>query len=290
MLENEKQRRWWFANHPEYSNSRKGERNNQDNDGHDDRETVSPESVDAYVDEALKHVRGTVAGLLKSFKRHFGTQAEDGYNERRYSGDPGKGPTTNDTYSHPLDRSHGSASLSGRGMPQFENEEPEQDALSILDMYQLARSLSPPTMETSAKFLREVVKRLVRDAAKKKGNRPPARLPPEGTPERNAIEAAREQGIRLKKAQELKDIKAGGKGSGVWKDEELAGIRNTGKWPDDAVWHHDPTVANRPDLAADPRSVHLMRGGKKAHLRDGHQGNYQNPRIDVPKKDSPPKD
>jgi len=73
MIENDKQRRWWFANHPEYSSS-KGRRklpNNEEPDGH---EKVSPESVDAYVDEALKHVSGTVAVLLKSFKRNFGTE------------------------------------------------------------------------------------------------------------------------------------------------------------------------------------------------------------------------
>jgi hypothetical protein len=76
MLENEKQRRWWFANHPEYSSSRKGRRKYANSEGDDSQEKVTPESVDAYVDEALKYVRGTVAALLKSFKRNFGTQAD----------------------------------------------------------------------------------------------------------------------------------------------------------------------------------------------------------------------
>jgi hypothetical protein len=49
------------------------------------------------------------------------------------------------------------------------------------------------------------------------------------------------------------------------------------EFPIDAVWHRDPTVANRPNLAADPRVVHPMRGGDEAHLRDGHGGNYQKP-------------
>jgi hypothetical protein len=76
MIESEKQRHWWFANHPEYSNSYKGKRQKQDNEGDGGEEKVSPESVDAYVDEALNYVNGTVAALLKSFKRNFGTQAE----------------------------------------------------------------------------------------------------------------------------------------------------------------------------------------------------------------------
>jgi hypothetical protein len=105
-----------------------------------------------------------------------------------------------------------------------------------------------------------------------------ARLPPRGTPERNAIEAARSKGIRLRQEQELANIRAGGNGSGVWNNEELENIRATGKFPEDAVWHHDPTVANRPDLADDPASVNIMRGGTQVHLQEGHQGNWQNPK------------
>jgi len=37
---------------------------------------VRPEHVDAYVDNALKYVDGDVAYLLKSVKRHFGTEAQ----------------------------------------------------------------------------------------------------------------------------------------------------------------------------------------------------------------------
>ncbi|MFZ5868248.1 MAG: hypothetical protein ACOYXY_20360 [Thermodesulfobacteriota bacterium] len=96
--------------------------------------------------------------------------------------------------------------------------------------------------------------------------------------ERARIEAARRRGINAKQKQERENIKAGGKGSGVWSEKELQGIRKNGRFPPDTVWHHDPTVANRPDLAADPRFVHPLRGGRKGHLRDGHQGNYQNPR------------
>jgi hypothetical protein len=69
-----------------------------------------------------------------------------------------------------------------------------------------------------------------------------------------------------------------GKGGGVRSAEELKGIRKTGNFPDDAVWHHDPTVANRPDLAADSLMVHPMRGGPKAHLCYGHDMNWRNPK------------
>ena len=104
-----------------------------------------------------------------------------------------------------------------------------------------------------------------------------SRLPPKGTPERRQIDAARKRGRDAKIAEELADIRAGGKGSGVWTKEELAEISRTGDFPVDTEWHHDPTVANRPDLAADPRVVHPLRGGRKGHLRDGHNMNWRNP-------------
>ncbi len=103
-----------------------------------------------------------------------------------------------------------------------------------------------------------------------------ARLPPKGTPERRAIETARDKGVRLKKSQELENIRDGGRGSGVWTDKELAEIRATGKFPDDVNWHHDPTVANRPDLAADPSVVRPVRGGTQGHLQ-AHGGDFRKP-------------
>ncbi|MDI3287271.1 hypothetical protein [Polyangium sp. 15x6] len=103
-----------------------------------------------------------------------------------------------------------------------------------------------------------------------------ARLPPKGTPERRAIETARDKGVRLKKAQELENIREGGRGSGVWSDKELDDIRKTGEFPLDARWHHDPTVANRPDLAADPSVVRPVRGGTQGHLK-AHGGDFRKP-------------
>ena len=99
-------------------------------------------------------------------------------------------------------------------------------------------------------------------------------LPKKGTPERAQIEAARRQGIRAKQQSELANIKAGGKGSGVWTDKELARIRKTGTFPKDARWHHDPPVALRPDLAADPAVVRPVRGGHAGHLA-AHGGDFR---------------
>jgi hypothetical protein len=51
MIETEEQRRWWFATHPEYSWSRKGAKRAGEKKESD---KVSPEAIDAYVDNALK--------------------------------------------------------------------------------------------------------------------------------------------------------------------------------------------------------------------------------------------
>jgi Domain of unknown function (DUF4157)/GHH signature containing HNH/Endo VII superfamily nuclease toxin len=99
-------------------------------------------------------------------------------------------------------------------------------------------------------------------------------LPKKGTPERNAIEQARKRGIQRKQAQELADIKAGGKGSGVWTDDELATIRETEEFPADVRWHHDPPVALRPELADNPDVVRPVRGGTAGHLA-AHGGSWR---------------
>ncbi len=66
MIETEDQRRWWFATHPEFSSSHRGTRSGN---------KVDPKEVDKYVDRALKYENGPVADLLKSVKKHFGTEA-----------------------------------------------------------------------------------------------------------------------------------------------------------------------------------------------------------------------
>jgi hypothetical protein len=120
----------------------------------------------------------------------------------------------------------------------------------------------------------------IRGAASAISKRRPARLPPKGTAARRKIDRDKQKGIELKQKEELADITAGGKGSGVWTEQELAAIRRDQVFPLDAQWHHNPTVANRPDLAADPKSVHVIRGGRKAHLRDGHDMDWRKPYND----------
>lgn len=67
----EKQQRWWFANHPEFSHKRAATGRNDKDDY--DNEKVRPEDVDAYVDEQLPSARGNQAELLKVIKQIFGT-------------------------------------------------------------------------------------------------------------------------------------------------------------------------------------------------------------------------
>ena len=226
MIETEDQRRWWFATHPEFSSSHRGTRSGN---------KVDPKEVDKYVDRALKYENGPVADLLKSVKKHFGTEGDSRKSGQKlaFLGEP----------------PHGSEKNSPK---EGEKEEP-----TLLDA--VVKGIDN-TLQDWQRWLGLS-----------------ARLPPKGTPERNKIEAARRRGIKAKKAQELDDIRSGGKGSGVWTKQELKDIRKGGDFPDDVRWHHDPTVANRPDLANNPKFVHPMRGGDKGHLYDGHGGNYRNP-------------
>ena len=80
MIVTEQQRRWWFATHPEYSRSRERTRpHGHSEEDHEDEETgkLSPEYVDASIDEALRYERDDVAiALLKSAKFWFGTEFE----------------------------------------------------------------------------------------------------------------------------------------------------------------------------------------------------------------------
>jgi hypothetical protein len=76
MIETEEQRRWWFATHPEFSWSRTGGQDRSRKAEKEAADKVRPEEVDAYVDNALKHVDGPVAVLLESVKRNFGTEGE----------------------------------------------------------------------------------------------------------------------------------------------------------------------------------------------------------------------
>jgi len=89
MIETEEQRRWWFATHPEYSSSHKGKKNRKRTREKTAAEkNIPPEQVDAYVDDALQYLDGPVAELLKSTKRHFGTEGHKGKLVDRFSDAP----------------------------------------------------------------------------------------------------------------------------------------------------------------------------------------------------------
>jgi len=71
-----RQRRWWFATHPEYRWSRRGKRSDKHTEQDERHEKVSLEEVDAYVGEALKYATGTVVDFLGIIKKWFGTRGE----------------------------------------------------------------------------------------------------------------------------------------------------------------------------------------------------------------------
>ncbi len=75
MLQTDQQRRWWFANHPEYSHgSSGGGRGRRSGRSKADSDKVTPEDVDAYVDDAIKYVPENIRTLLEIFKKTCGTE------------------------------------------------------------------------------------------------------------------------------------------------------------------------------------------------------------------------
>jgi hypothetical protein len=269
VIETDEQRRWWFATHPEFSWSRKGARNRGEKKEEEENKgigNVSPEEVDEYVDKALTRLTGPIAEFLEAVKRLFGTESEPADKQQRSEDGLAK-----EAFIGQLVEAGWSRQQAERKWEAFKlNESIGRTTASAMGI----RS----TLAGARTILTSAYRWGFADEEKSGAGKKGPRLPAKGTPERKEIEAARTRGINAKKAEELKDIQEGGKGSGVWSKEELAEIRRTGEFPPDAQWHHNPTVANRPDLAADPRSVRPLRGGTKGHLLDGHDGNWQNPK------------
>jgi hypothetical protein len=76
MIRTEEQRRWWFANHPEYSSSSKGGTQHAHIKNYDD-DKPTPEEVDSWVGEALKYERDPFGiWFLKETQRWFGTAGQ----------------------------------------------------------------------------------------------------------------------------------------------------------------------------------------------------------------------
>jgi hypothetical protein len=273
MIETDKQRRWWFAHHPEFSESRTGASGRAKQKETHKAKGYTPEDVHAYVQRALNYLDGTEAAMLMALDKAVQTAERVSETPARSTGHPAADPASYDKYEDALDRIQ--RAQREESIAKGKEEAVVSDIDEFLDFFPLARWATAPVQG-----FRGLLGRLARDAilsAKQRGPRQPPRLPPRGTPERAKIERDRKKGIDAKKEEELSDIKAGGKGSGTWSEEQLAEIRGTGKFPEGVHWHHDPTVANRPNRAADPNSVRPMPGGRKQHLEDGHQGNWRYP-------------
>lgn len=90
MIETDEQRRWWFATHPAFSWSHRGEKASRKLEKDDDK--IDPAEVDAYVDKSLQSLDGPVADLLRSVKRHFGTQAYSQQGGQGLGASAGDGP------------------------------------------------------------------------------------------------------------------------------------------------------------------------------------------------------
>jgi hypothetical protein len=216
----DEQRRWWFANHPEYSWNRTRAR------------LFGRRSGDSIADTALATERLRKENFIQKMMDAGWSRAEAEKKWRLAEGvaGPARGLASALETISPFGRA-------GRALPKT--------ALSL--------------------------------AARRGSGRRPPRLPPIGTPERAKIEAARKRGERAGTREEFRDIENGGDGSGVWTKKELEEIRQNKEFPRDTVWHHEPSVANRPELADNPLAVRPTRGGRKGHLRDGHGGNWQEP-------------
>ena len=79
----EKQQAWWFVTHPQYSHGRKGSKRCSRAHTEKGSSKIHSEDVDAYVDNALQYADESVAQLLKSVKRNFGTAAQNGENRTK---------------------------------------------------------------------------------------------------------------------------------------------------------------------------------------------------------------
>jgi hypothetical protein len=287
LLDTDKQRRWWFATHPDQKGGRSRHKGKGPGGNNDNPDKIVPEKVDAWADDRLKYEKDPIGTeLLKQAKFWFGTEFASKSPGEKYAllwGDDkpvasdilfaGKfkiDPSARDPKTHERNRQF---------MLKYIREEmaPPLDPTRVLDIIPGGRELKliPAAKQLLKNFLKSSLRRAIVNAVKKGGEKGP-RLPPKGSLERKTIEAARNRGIRAKQKEELENIRAGGKGSGVWTEKELEGIRQSSQFPDDAVWHHDPTVANVPGRAADPSGVRPVRGGRKGHL-NAHGGNWKLP-------------
>ncbi len=166
MIETDAQRRWWFATHPEYSRSDGGtHRSRQGN------KKVSPEAVDAYVDEHLQYVTGPVAALLKSVKRNFGTESQKG-GAARPSSHPAADPNSYDKYEQPMDEMDAYLLEGRESIRQNDEMAVEPDPHTFLDVAPYGRFLTSPVQSLKG-LLTSIGRGAVVNAAKKRGAKEP---------------------------------------------------------------------------------------------------------------------
>jgi hypothetical protein len=259
LIETDQQRRWWFATHPEYSHRSSCRSGAKD----DKSEKLDPEKVDDWADGRLKHEKDPVAReLLKQAKFWFGTEFASKPPGQQYALLGEENPVGSDSL-------FGEKSSDPPPPPGFL---PKKEGRQLMEKV-IREDINPLTptgllnrlpalrglkfREAAKEILKALLKRAGRDVVvpvvKKGGGKAKgggrgngsynregsqkrsARLPPEGSEERKAIEAARDRGIRAKRREELAEIQAGGKGSGVWTKRELEEIRRTKKFPNDTV-------------------------------------------------------
>jgi hypothetical protein len=152
VLKTDEQRRWWFANNPEYSAGRKGKRK-QRQEERGESSKVSPEEVDEYVDNALQYVDEDAADLLKSFKKHFGTEAAANAAAQQTAGEA--------TIERELERSRRVREEDSKGI--------EADPITFLDVAPIGRFITAPVSALKS-FLRSLARGSVVNATKRKGN------------------------------------------------------------------------------------------------------------------------
>lgn len=140
MISTENQRRWWFATHPEFSWSRPGQGRFTQDEGDEETESVTPDAIDDYVDEALKYERDqNVIEILKSLKFWFGTEFDSKSPAEQYDllwGD--ETPLSSDNGPEE-ESSNGQFSQQSSGHPAADRNtyDKYEDALDRLDAYDM---------------------------------------------------------------------------------------------------------------------------------------------------------
>ncbi len=193
MIETEKQRRWWFATHPEYSEGAGGDKPHKSKVQEHNQPKVPPEEVDAAVDRALLTATGVEAALLKSIKRNFGTEGFPEETAVDASDHPAADRDSYDQYEDVLD------ALEAQRQEYIEWHRRTYakglipDPVTALDFIPLGRFVTSPVKALRA-LLWSMGRRSVLSTVKGMGSPGGPRLPLRGTKDRAKI-AGRAAGV-----------------------------------------------------------------------------------------------